>query len=153
MNLIVDADACPSIKLITNKAKEYKIDLILYSDYTHDLKNEYGKIITVSKGFQSVDMVISNNIEKDDILITQDFGLATIGLSKGAHVIHPKGMIYSDENIDGLLFERHLNNKERKNRNHIKGPKKRTKEDDNRLLYSIDSIIRSFYEEFKGKEK
>lgn len=153
MNIIVDADACPSIKMITQLAKQYKINLILYSDYTHNLKSDYGKVITVSKGFQSVDMAISNSIKKDDILITQDYGLASIALAKKSYVIHPKGMRYTENNIDTLLLERYINERERKFSKHIKGPKKRTKEDDERLLSSINIIIRSLYEGFESKKK
>lgn len=141
MKIIVDADACPSINLITDVAKENNIELILYSDETHFIKNEYAKIITISKGYQSVDMAIINNIEANDILITQDYGLALLALSKDVKVIHPKGLIYTKENIDGLLFERYMNAKERKNSNHVKGPKKRTKDDDTNLINSILSFI------------
>lgn len=141
MKIIVDADACPSINLITDVAKENNIELTLYSDETHFIKNEYAKIVTISKGYQSVDMTIINNIEANDILITQDYGLALLALSKDVKVIHPKGLIYTKENIDGLLFERYMNAKERKNSNHVKGPKKRTKDDDTNLINSILSFI------------
>lgn len=141
MKIIVDADACPSINLITDVAKENNIELTLYSDETHFIKNEYAKIVTISKGYQSVDMTIINNIEANDILITQDYGLALLALSKDVKVIHPKGLIYTKENIDGLLFERYMNAKERKNSNHVKGPKKRTKDDDNNLINSILAFI------------
>ena len=142
MRIIVDADACPGIPLITEVARKYNLELLLYADDSHNIESDYGKVIVSSKGFQSVDIVISNDIKKGDILITQDFGLAVIGLSKKANVIHTKGMIYTDDNIDGLLFERHLNSKLRKKRVHTKGPKKRTKEDDIKLIGSLEKIIK-----------
>lgn len=142
MRIIVDADACPGISLITEVAKKYNIELILYADYTHNIVSDYAKVIVVSKGFQNVDTVISNDVKEWDILITQDFGLAVIGLSKKASVIHTKGMIYTNDNIDTLLFERHLNSKLRKRGGHSKGPKKRTKEDDIKLINSLESIIK-----------
>jgi uncharacterized protein YaiI (UPF0178 family) len=86
-------------------------------------------------------MVIANDIKKGDILVTQDFGLATIALSKKAYVVHPKGMIYTDDNIDNLLYERHLNSKLRKSGKHTKGPRKRTKEDDQNLINSLETLI------------
>ena len=144
MNIIVDADACPSISLITDIAIKYKLELILYTDDTHNISNDYAKIITVSRGFQSVDTVISNDIKKNDILITQDFGLALIALSKQAKVIHPKGMIYTDDNIDKLIYERHLNAKLRRSGINTKGPKKRTKDDDLNLINSLEYLISTF---------
>ncbi len=143
MNIIVDADACPGVKLITDIAIKYNIKLTLYNDNTHNIESDYADVITLSKGFQSVDMVIANDIKKGDILVTQDFGLATIALSKKAYVLHPKGMIYTNDNIDNLLYERHLNSKLRKSGKHTKGPKKRTKEDDQNLIKALELIINS----------
>jgi len=141
MSIIVDADACPSINLITDTAIKYNLELILYTDDTHNLYSDYGKVITVSRGFQSVDTLISNDINQKDILITQDFGLAVIALSKKAKVLHPKGMIYTDDNIDKLLYERHISAKIRRSGGHTKGPKKRTKEDDLNLINSLEKLI------------
>lgn len=142
MRIIIDADACPSIREITTLAKQKHIELILYVDNTHNIENEYAKIIVLDKGYQSVDMAIINDIEKSDILVTQDFGLATLALPKKVKVIHPKGMIYNDDNIDRLLFERHINNLNRKQNIHTKGPKKRNKEDVINLLNSLDKLTK-----------
>lgn len=141
MRIIVDADACPSINEITEFSKKNKIELILYADNTHIIKNDYAKTIIVDKGFQSVDMAIINNIKENDILITQDFGLASLSLSK-AKVVHPKGMIYTNEFIEILLFERHIKNINRKQNIRIKGPKKRNKEDVINLLNSLEKLTK-----------
>ena len=141
MNIIVDADACPAINLITNLAIKNNIKLILYTDNTHNIKSDYAEVITLSKGYQSVDMVIANDIRNNDILVTQDFGLATIALSKKAFAVHPKGMIYNDSNIDQLLYERHMSTKVRKSGVHTKGPKKRVKIDDDNLINSLKILI------------
>ncbi|HCI93596.1 MAG TPA: hypothetical protein DHV81_03620, partial [Eubacterium sp.] len=47
------------------------------------------------------------------------------------------------ENIDRMLMERHLNKKARRSshKNHIKGPKKRTEEDDERFAQSFEKMI------------
>lgn len=142
MRIIIDADACPSIGEITALAKQNNIELLLYVDNTHNIENEYAKVIVLDKGFQSVDMAIINDIEKSDILVTQDFGLATLVLAKKVKVVHPKGMIYTDDNIDRLLFERHINNLNRKQNIHMKGPKKRNKEDVINLLNSLNNLIK-----------
>ena len=142
MKIVVDADACPSINLITNIAKENDLKLILYTDTSRNLTNDYADIIVMSKGYQSVDMAIINNIDNEDILITQDFGLAELALARGVYPINPKGMIYTNDNIERLLFERHLNAKNRRQGIHTKGPSKRTKEDDEKLIESINLIIK-----------
>lgn len=142
MRILVDADACPSIELITELAREKRIELILYVDTAHIISNDYAKVITLSKGFQSVDTFITNDIREKDILITQDFGLAVIALSKNANAIHPKGLIYTNDNINGLLFERHLNFKNRKKKIRTKNIKKRTKLDDLSLIKNLKKLIK-----------
>jgi len=86
-------------------------------------------------------MAIANEIKKNDILITQDFGLATLALTHSAYAVHPKGMIYNNNNIEQLLFERYLNNKSRKQNIHIKGPKKRKEEDNTNLINSLKKCL------------
>jgi len=103
MRIIVDADATPSINLIEKLASNDQVPCILIADDTHDLTSTYSEVITVSKGFQSVDMYLVNIIKEHDIVITQDYGLATIALSKNCYVIHPKGTIYTNDNIDIML--------------------------------------------------
>ncbi|MDD2391943.1 MAG: DUF188 domain-containing protein [Bacilli bacterium] len=142
MRILVDADACPSIDLITELARKKRIELILYADTTHIISNDYAKVITLSKGFQSVDTFITNDIREKDILITQDFGLAVIALSKKANAIHPKGLIYTNDNINGLLFERHLNFKNRKTKIRTKNIKKRTKLDDLNLIKNLKKLLK-----------
>jgi len=69
-------------------------------------------------------------IQKGDIAITQDYGLAAMCLARGAVPISQDGMIYSDSNIDALLMQRHTAKKIRKAGGRLKGPGKRTKEQD-----------------------
>lgn len=143
MRIIIDADACPNIFEITDFSKSNNIELILYADNTHNIVNDYAKVIIVDKGFQSVDMCIINDIKENDILVTQDFGLATLSLSKKVKVVHPKGMIYNNDNIDKLLFERYLNTLNRNRNIHLKGPKKRNKNDLEKLLISLRELIKN----------
>ena len=66
-----------------------------------------------------------------------------MALGKGAYAIHQSGKWYTDDNIDRMLMERHLNKKARRSshRNHIKGPRKRTSEDDVRFAESLETLI------------
>ena len=80
---------------------------------------------------------------RGDIVVSQDYGVAAMALGKGAYAIHQSGRWYTDENIDRMLMERHLNKKARRSshKNHIKGPKKRTEEDDERFAQSFEKMI------------
>lgn len=140
MRIIVDADACPSLREIERIASHNQIPLFFYFDTAHQITSTYATCIQCDTGFQSVDMCLVNAIQKEDIIITQDYGVAGIALSKSAFVLHPKGMIYTEENMDTLFLERYLHQKERKI-GHGKGPKKRTLEDENRLLKNLMLLI------------
>ena len=80
---------------------------------------------------------------RGDIVVSQDYGVAAMALGKAAYAIHQSGRWYTDENIDRMLMERHLNKKARRSshKNHIKGPKKRTEEDDERFAQSFEKMI------------
>jgi len=143
LRIIVDADACPGRNIIEKAAIENYIDVFMYCDINHILKSNYSKITYVDSGFQSVDMKIVNEAKKEDIVITQDFGVAAMVLGKGAYAISPKGRIYSNDNIERLLFERHLGQKIRRGGGRTSNHKKRNIEDDERLYNSLIKIINS----------
>ncbi|MEZ3472164.1 MAG: DUF188 domain-containing protein [Lachnospiraceae bacterium] len=82
-------------------------------------------------------------IVEHDIVVTQDYGVAAMALGKGAYAIHQSGKWYTDENIDQMLMERHLNKKARRasGKNHLRGPKKRTPEDDMQFRQSFEKLL------------
>lgn len=146
MRIIVDADATPGISLIEDIAKQYGLLCILISDDSHELRSDYSEVITVTRGFQSVDMYLVNMITPGDIIISQDYGVAVLGLAKHCHVISPTGFRYTNDHIDSMLAGRHLASKMRKQGHHVKGPKKRTRKDDERLM---DTLIKQIEQEMK----
>lgn len=143
MNILVDADACPVTKIVEEISKEKQIPLIILCDTSHIIESNYAKVITVSKGIDCVDLALMNRAKTGDIIVTQDYGVATMALGKKAHAIHPSGKWYTNDNIDQMLFERHLSKKMRhKNkRYHGRGPRKRTEEDDIRFQDSLLNLI------------
>ena len=66
-----------------------------------------------------------------------------IVVGAGTDAIHQSGKWYTNENIDQMLMERHLNKKARRSshKNHMKGPRKRTEEDDVRFAQSFEKLI------------
>ena len=80
---------------------------------------------------------------RGDIVVSQDYGVAAMALGKGAYAIHQSGRWYTDENIDRMLMERHLNKKARRSshKKQNKRPKKRTEEDDERFAPTIEKMI------------
>lgn len=144
MKVFVDADACPVVYIVEDIASKYKLDVTLLCDTKHVLTSDYSEVIVVGAGADAVDYKLISICNRGDIVVTQDYGVAAMALGKGAYAIHQSGKWYTDENIDQMLMERHLNKKARKasSRNHIKGPRKRTDEDDQRFAESFEKLLR-----------
>ena len=143
MTVYIDADACPVTRIAESIAKEYHIPVILLCDTSHRMTSDYSTIKTIGQGADAVDLALINLCKKGDIVVTQDYGVAALALGKGAKAIHQSGREYTDDNIDTLLMERHLAKKARQSgKHHLKGPKKRTKEDDLRFAESFEKLIK-----------
>lgn len=143
MKLLIDADGCPVVKISVEIAKEYNIETVILCDTSHRIEIPGVETVTVSKGADSVDFALVNMIQKGDIAVTQDYGLAAMCLAKGAVTIHQNGFIYNSDNIDGLLFSRHESKKARRAGKHLKGPAKRTAEQDERFCEVLRETIQT----------
>ncbi len=142
MRIIVDGDACPVKEIIVEIAKNNNIPVIMYFDDSHIYEDGYSEVYIVDQGRDSVDLVLTKEVTKNDLVITQDYGLASLILSKQALCINQNGLIYSKDNIDRLLFERFISSKNRKAG--IKGinPKKRTKLNDDSFRNTLERLVK-----------
>ena len=142
MNILIDADACPVTRIAENIARHYRIPVLLLCDTNHRLTSDYSTVRIIGEGADAVDIALINLCRPGDIIITQDYGVAALALGKKARAIHQSGRWYTDENIDGLLMERHLAKKARQSsKHHLKGPPRRTAEDDRRFAESFERMI------------
>lgn len=143
MRVFVDADACPVVGIIEKVAQEHNVSVTLLCDTNHVLSSDYSEVIVVGAGADAVDYKLISICHKGDIVVSQDYGVAAMALGKGAYAIHQSGKWYTNENIDQMLMERHLNKKARRasRKNHLKGPRKRTSEDDERFRESFEKMI------------
>lgn len=144
MRILVDADACPVKDIIEKIAKEKNIEVIMYIDSSHILTSNYSTIITVGQGKDAVDLALINNSKSDDIVVTQDYGVASLALGRGAGAIGNSGLIYDNDNIDKLMFERFLHQKVRrsgKKAGKMNNPKKRTEEDNLRFKENLIKLL------------
>ncbi|MGX7108119.1 YaiI/YqxD family protein [Facklamia miroungae] len=144
MRILIDADACP-VKEETIKIGEYYgVDVIMVTttDHysSHIIDSKYLQVIYIEPGIEAVDYYLLSIAKKDDIVVTQDYGLASLLFSK-YKVIHHSGKVYDEFNIDQLLFERHLGQKMRKAGKKNKGTGKFTKDDRDRFVESLSRII------------
>lgn len=143
MKILVDADACPVVRITEQVAKEKGIPVTLLCDTNHVLQSDYSEVITVGAGADAVDFKLVSICQKGDLVVTQDYGVAAMILGKGAYGIHQSGKWYTNENIDQMLMERHMAKKARnvKKKHRLKESAKRTAEDDRHFENSLRKLI------------
>ena len=125
MKVLIDADACPVVDIAVSLCREFQTECLLLCDTAHEMQRPGAKTLVFDKGSDSVDFALVNRVITGDIVITQDYGLASMCLAKGAQVLHQDGWAYTADNIDGLMFQRHAAREYRAAGGRTKGPAKR----------------------------
>ena len=142
MTIYIDADACPVTRIAEDIARKHDIPVTLLCDTNHVLTSDYSTVKVIGAWADAVDFALINLCQRGDIVVTQDYGVAALALGKGAKAIHQSGKWFTDDNIDGLLMDRHLAKKARRSgKHHLKGLAKRTEEDDKRFAESFERLI------------
>lgn len=143
MKILIDADGCPVVDITVKIAVEHHIECIILCDTSHVFEKQGAMTITVSKGSDSVDFALVNMVNAGDIVVTQDYGLAAMCLARRAVPIKQNGLIYTNDNIDALLNERHMAKKIRMAGGRVKGAAKRTSEQDVKFEKALRSLLPS----------
>lgn len=140
--IFVDADACPVKTEIAETARRFGREVFMVASYDHHLAVQEGvTVIQVDRSDQAVDLYIANHLRPGDILVTQDFGLAALGLSKGARCLSNRGQPYVEGMIDFLLERRHESAKRRRGGGKTKGPKSFTEDDRKQFLHGLTKLL------------
>ena len=141
MKILVDADGCPVVGLTESLAREFGLDLLIFVDSSHVISSDYGEVFVVAKGKDAVDFELVKYVEPGDVVVTGDYGLASMVLAKNGRAIGNSGLVYTRENIDDLLGVRHLNGKLRKMRVKTRKVKPRTKDLDARFEIAFRGLM------------
>ena len=139
--LLIDADGCPVVDMAVRLARQHNIGCLILCDTAHEFSKEGARTITVSKGADSVDFALVNLVKKGDVVVTQDYGLAAMCLARGAVPLNQNGMVYTNDNIDALLHQRHTAQKIRRGGGRLKGPPKRGAEQDRAFEAALENIL------------
>jgi hypothetical protein len=142
MRILIDGDGCPVIDETIKISSSYNFECLILCDTSHVFERAGAKTLTFSKGADSVDFALVNLLEKNDIVVTQDYGLAAMCLARNALPINQDGMEYTSDNIDSLLLARHTAKKIRNSGKRLKGPKKRTKEQNKVFEDRLKNLIK-----------
>ena len=142
MKIFIDADGCPVVRNAVKTAKQFNISCVIVCDTAHRIEHDGAETIVVDQGADSADFRLVNLIDKGDIVITQDYGLAAMCLSKQAVVLNQDGKQYTEENISGLLEFRAIGKKIRRSGGRTKGMPKRKQEQDLDYEGSLKDILK-----------
>ncbi len=140
MRILIDGDACPVINIAINMAKKYDIEVIIFTTINHNMSKYDATVVLAENSKEAVDLKLINSSKKDDIIITQDYGVASLALGKKCYAINQNGKVFTLDNIDSLLMSRHINRKERKKGKYTSIPK-RTSEMDENFESSLSNLI------------
>ena len=141
MKLLVDADACPVVDIAVDLCREFKVPCLLLCDTAHVMYREDAETLIFDKGADSVDFALVNRVCAGDIVITQDYGLASMCLAKKARILHQDGWEYTSYNISGLMEQRHAAKKFRMAGGRTKGPAKRRPEQDEAFRNALRRLL------------
>jgi len=143
MKIYVDGDGCPVIDVTINIAKKYELEIIIVKNYAHKIEDDYATIVSVDISNDSADFYIVNHINKGDIVVTQDYGLAALCLSKDGYPINQNGFIFTEDNIDQMLNRRHIHRELRKQGKSHSNASKRKPSADSKFRSSLERLINS----------
>ena len=141
MKVLIDADGCPVVDIAIRLCKKHQAACVLLCDTAHELHREDAVTLVLDKGADSVDFALVNRVSPGDIVITQDYGLASMCLSRKARVLHQDGWAYTEDNIQALLFQRHAAKAYRNAGGRVKGPSKRTPQQNNSFSVALEALI------------
>ena len=141
MKVYIDADGCPVTDIVIAKCAVKGIPCVLVCDTAHQIRRPGADTVTVDKGSDSADLMIANKVHPGDVVVTQDYGLACICLSRNARILHQDGWEYTEYNIQALLFQRHESGKYRRAGGRVKGPRKRTSQQDKDFEAALQKLL------------
>lgn len=157
--MFIDADACPVTREALDCARRAGFAVVIAGNTTQNLEKHVGRndprsaanarrgfwvdILDVSVGSDSADFAIVERLKPGDVVVTQDIGLASMALGRGAFAIGVRGHIYRRETIDAELLVRHEEKKLRRSGGRTGGPAPFTSEDRRRFSANLKKLLSS----------
>lgn len=108
-HLWIDADAIPRIlrDIIFRASDRHLLGVTFVANQPLGIKPSIRiKSIQVTHGADSADREIVERMQAGDIVVTQDIPLAAQVIEKGGTAIHPRGDIYTPDNVRARLHLR-----------------------------------------------
>ena len=143
MKILIDADGCPVVDIASRLGAQFRIPCLILCDTAHEFHRSGAETLVFDKGTDSVDFSLVSRVSPGDLIITQDYGLASMCLSRNARVLHQDGWEYTADNIDALLLFRHESRKYRASGGRMKGQKKRSQANNDAFERALRSLLQT----------
>ena len=162
--LYIDADACPVTREALACARRARVPVVIVGNTTQNLARHiraddprdvahargrdaahggfWVEVLDVSVGADSADFAIVERLQPGDVVVTQDIGLASMVLGRGAAAIGVRGRVYTKATIDMDLFIRHEEKRVRRAGGRTHGPAAFTNEDRERFRRTLAELLR-----------
>ena len=153
--LFIDADACPVTKEALAVARSEGVPCVIAGNSTQNLERSirstdartprdgfWVRTLQVGVGSDSADFAIVEELHPTDVVVTQDIGLASIVLGRGARAIGVRGHVYNPLTIDSMMFIRHEEKKVRRAGGRTGGSAAFVDEDRERFSRNLHQLIR-----------
>lgn len=153
MRLIIDGDGSPVKNEVIELGERFRLPVVIVTSVDHYTRKEFPEFVSfiyVDKGADRADYQIVKEIKATDLLITQDYGLASLVLPKKARVFHHSGKEYLLETIDTLLGQRYIGAQMRKAGKRTKGPKPFTEADRKQFKEQLTLILQDVTKDNKS---
>lgn len=141
--IIVDADGSPVKEIAIHLATTYQWSVVIVSSYDHFTNHPHKDVryLYVDAGRDAADFRIVQEAKFGDLVITQDYGLASLLLNK-CDVMHHGGWFYTKENIDPLLIRRYVSQQQRQAGKRVKGAAPFTDSDRDYFFQQLEKYLR-----------
>jgi uncharacterized protein len=142
MPIYLDADACPVKEEVYRVARRYEIRVYVVANSPLRVPQDaLIELVVVKGGFDAADDWIAERIGVGDIAVTADIPLADRCLRRGARVLGPKGLEFTEDDIGNALATRALLDMLRQSGEFGGGPAPFAKADRSRFLAKLDETI------------
>jgi hypothetical protein len=142
MKIFLDADGAPWREMVIERAQKHGVTVVMVADCSYVFSDTNGvEQVVVDDGSDAADFAIINHVHEGDLVITQDAGLASLVLPKGAAVISPRGFEFTESSIGGRLTRLWLNRQIRMAGERVKGPPPLSQDDRRRFLMLLEKRL------------
>ena len=150
LHIFIDADSCPVKEEVYRVAKRCALDVTLVANTWMRIPNDTQIALEiVSAGPDVADDWIVEQLQSDDIVVTNDIPLADRCLKKGACAMNPAGKVYTEDSIGDALATRDLMTELRSAGVITGGPAPLKQCDRSLFLQQLDNVIQAIRRKHK----